>query len=80
MDTVNPFKNNIKAINEHYGLEDEDISHPTNYETIIQNQQKIKNLSESYRITKIFLHKIHSFICKNRKIVIHKQLGKQVAE
>ena len=35
VDTPNPVKNNIKSVNEHYGLEDEDISHPTNYKTIM---------------------------------------------
>ena len=37
-DTPNPVKYHIKSINEHYGLENEDISHPTNYKTIMQNQ------------------------------------------
>ena len=37
VDTPNPVKNNIKCVNEHYGLEDKDISHPINYKTIIQN-------------------------------------------
>ena len=37
-DTPNPFKNNIKSINGHYGLEDDNISHPTSYKSIIQNQ------------------------------------------
>ena len=32
-----------KSLNEHYGLEDEDISHPTNYKTIMQDQEKHKN-------------------------------------
>ena len=40
VDTPNPVKNNITAVNEHYGLDDEDISHPTNYKTIMQYQQK----------------------------------------
>ena len=31
-------KNNIKCGNEHYGLEDEDISRPTNYKHVMQNQ------------------------------------------
>ena len=30
----------MKSVNEHYGLEDEDISHPTNCKTIIYNQKK----------------------------------------
>ena len=38
VDTPNPVKNNIKSINEQYGLEDDDISHPTNYKTIMQYQ------------------------------------------
>ena len=29
-DTPELIKNNIKTVNEHYGLEDEDFSHPTN--------------------------------------------------
>ena len=37
VDTPNPVKNNIKSINTHYGLEDEGISHLTNYNTIMQN-------------------------------------------
>ena len=41
-DTPNPVQNNIKSVNEHHGLEDEDISYPTNYKAIIQNQQKDK--------------------------------------
>ena len=44
VDTPNPVKNNVKAINEHYGLDDEDMSHPSNYKTIMQNQQKDKEL------------------------------------
>ena len=31
VDTPNPVENNIKSINEHNGLDDEDSSHPTNY-------------------------------------------------
>ena len=37
-------KNNIKSVNEHCGLDDDDISHPTNYKTITRNQQKEKEL------------------------------------
>ena len=37
VDTSNPVKNNIKSVNEHYGLEDEDIS--DHIITLIQNQQ-----------------------------------------
>ena len=44
VDTPNPVKNEIKSINEHYRLENEDISLSTNYKTIIQNQQKDKEL------------------------------------
>ena len=40
VDTPNPVKNIIKSVNEHYGLEDEDILHHTNYKIIMQNQQK----------------------------------------
>ena len=35
VDSPNPVKHNIKCVNEHYGLENEDISHPTNYKTIM---------------------------------------------
>ena len=48
-DTPN-HKNNIKSINEHYGFEDEDISHPTNYKTIMQNQQKDKKSEFSWSL------------------------------
>ena len=40
VDTPNPVKNKIKSISEHKWLEDEDITHPTNYKTIMQSQQK----------------------------------------
>ena len=36
VDIPNPVKNNDKSVNEHYGLEDEDILHPTNYKTIMR--------------------------------------------
>ena len=42
--TPNHVKNNIKAVNEHYSLDDEDISHPTNDKTIMQYQQKDQKL------------------------------------
>ena len=38
VDVLNPVKNYINSINEHYGSDDEDISHTANYETIIWNQ------------------------------------------
>ena len=31
-------------MNKHYGLENEDISHPTYYKTIMQNHKKDKDL------------------------------------
>ena len=34
-DTPNPVQNNMKAVNEHYDFKDEDIAHPTNYNTSI---------------------------------------------
>ena len=37
-DTPNPVKTNMKSINEHYGLEDEDISHPIKYKIIMRYQ------------------------------------------
>ena len=36
VDTPIPVKINIKSVYGHYRLEDEDISHRTNYETITQ--------------------------------------------
>ena len=87
VDTPNPVKNNFKSINEHYGLENEDISHPTNYKTIMRNQQKDKELikiaqnNKDYSIQNFHgADKKYSLICKNRKIVIPKQLEKQVVE
>ena len=35
VDTPNPVQNNIDSVNDHYGLEDEDISHPINYTIFI---------------------------------------------
>ena len=35
VDTPNPVTNIINAVNEDYWIEDEDISHPTNYKTIM---------------------------------------------
>ena len=70
-----------------HGIVDEDISHPINYETIMQNQQKDKELikiaqnNKDYSIQKFHgANKKYSIICKNRKIVIPKQLAKQVVE
>ena len=87
VDTPNPVKNNILSINEYYGLEDEDISHSINYETIMQYQQKDKELIKIAQTNKDYsiqnfhrADKKYSLICKNRKIVIPKQLEKQVME
>ena len=44
VDTSNPVENNMKSVNECYGLENEDSSHPINYNAIVQNQQKDKEL------------------------------------
>ena len=87
VDTPNPVKNNIKAVNEHYGLDDEDISHPTNYKTIMRYQQKDQELIKIAQSNKDYsvqhfhgADKKYSLICRNRKIVIPKQLEKQVVE
>ena len=42
VDTPNPAQNYIKAVNEYYELEDEDISHPTNYNPFFYINRKIK--------------------------------------
>ena len=44
LDTCNPVKKNNKSINEHYSFDNQDISHPTNYRTIVQCQQKDQEL------------------------------------
>ena len=79
VDTPNPVKNNIRSINEHYGLEDDDISHPTNYKTIVQNQEKDKDLikiaQNNKDNSKQNFHgadEKYALIYKNRKIVIPK--------
>ena len=83
VDNPNPVKNNIIHVNEHYGLEDEDISHPIHYKTIMQNQQKDKELisiaqnERNYSIQNFHgANTKYSLICKNHKIVILKQLEK----
>ena len=38
VDTLNPVENNMKSVKVLCALEEEDISHPTNYNSIIQNQ------------------------------------------
>ena len=60
VDTPNPIENNIKPINEHYGLDNEDIPHPTNCETIMQNQQKDKEWIKIAQNNKDYsVHKFH---------------------
>ena len=54
VDTPNPVKNNFKSINEHYGLEDEDISQPTNYKAMMRNHQKDKDLIKIARKQRLF--------------------------
>ena len=73
--TPNPVKSIIKSVNEHYGLEDEDISHPTNNKTIKQNQQKNKELirivhtNKDYSIKNFHgVNKKYSHICKIAKL------------
>ena len=87
VDTPNPVQKNIKCVNNHYGLEDKEISPPSNYKVIIQNQQKNKELikiSQTYKdYSKLNFHgadKKYSLICKNRKIGIPKQLENQIVE
>ena len=87
MDTPNPVKNNIESINDHYGLEDEDVLHPNNYKAIMPNHHKDKELikitkrNKNYSIQNFHLaNKKYSLIGNNRKIVILNQLEKQVVE
>ena len=54
----------MKSVNEHYGLEDEDISHPTNYNTV-QNQLKDKNLIKNAQTNKDDF--IQNFHCADKK-------------
>ena len=65
-----------KYINKYYGLEDEDISHPTNHKTIIRNQQKDKELIKIAQTNKdYFMQNFHGadkkylFICRNYKFI-----------
>ena len=74
VDTPNPVKYYIKSINEHYGLEYDIISHPTNYKTIMRNQQKDNELIKIIQNNKDYsIQNFHgannkySLICKNRK-------------
>ena len=60
VDTPNPVKNNIKSVNEHHGLEVEEIKHPTNYKTIAANtvpyrafMGPIRNILLSVEISKL---------------------------
>ena len=71
--------NIIKSINEHYGLEDKDISYPTNYKTIMRYQQKDKDLIKIAQNNKDNsiqnfqgANMKYSLLCKNCKIVIPK--------
>ena len=83
VDTPNPVKNSIEFVNEYYGLEDEDILHPTDYRTIVHHQKKDKELkkmiqtSKDYSIQNIYgVNDKNSLNYGNRKIVISKQLEK----
>ena len=85
--TPNPVKNNISAVNERYGLEDEDSSHLINHKTSNQNQQKDKELikiaknNKDYSIQNFYgINKKYSLIYRNSKIVIPKQLEIQVVD
>ena len=87
MDTPYPVTNHTITINEHFELEDEDISHPSIYKTTKQYQQKDKNLikiahtNKDYSIQNFHeAYKKYSLICINLNIVIHKLLEKQVVE
>ena len=77
VDTPNPVRNNIISVNEYLGSEDEDISHPTNYKSIMQNQQKDKELIKIAQNHKSYFiqnfqgaDKKYSLICKKRKIKV----------
>ena len=65
VDTPNPVKHNIKSVNEHYGSEDEEISHPTNNKTIMQMQQKDKVLIKIAQTNKDY--SIQNFHGANKK-------------
>ena len=87
VDAPNPVKNHNKAVNEHYGLEDEHISHPANYKTIMQNQQKDKELTniaqdnKDYSIQNVYgVDKKYSLFYRKYNTVIPKQLENQVVE
>ena len=69
----------MKSLNEYYGLENDDISHPTNYKTIMRNKQKDKQNNKFYSIQNFHgANKKYSLFYKTP--VIPKQLEKQVKE
>ena len=77
----------LKAVNEHYGFEDEDIPHPTNYRTIMRYQQKDQEMIKITQTNKDYslqyfhgTKKEHLLICRNHKIVIPKLLEKLVVK
>ena len=79
VDTPNPDKNNIKSKNKHNGLEEEDISYPTNYKSIMRNQQNDKELIKIAQNNKDY--SIQNFHGADKKYsLIFKLLEKQVVE
>ena len=75
------YKNDIISVNEYYGLKKEDIPQPTNCKTIMQYQQKDKDLikiaqnNKDNSIQNFYgANKKYSLICRNCKIVISELL------
>ena len=79
VDTPNPVRNKIiKSTKKHYGLEDKDISQPTNFTRNQQIDMDLINIAHSnkdYSMKNFHeADKKYYLICKNRKIMIPKQL------
>ena len=71
VDTNNLIKSNISSLGEQFSLEKEGISHPVDYNSIMQYQQNIKPLFETAKSNKDYSIKYFhvpgkksSFICR----------------
>ena len=74
VNTPNTVENNIKSVNEHYGLEDEDISHPTNHKTIMRNQQKDKDLTKITQNNKDYF--LQNFHWSDKNVLLSMKIAK----
>ena len=82
-----PVKADPQSLAEHFALEKEDLSHPTNYKSIMKSQQQDKTLIETAKLDKKYsikhfhgADKKYSLICRNNKIVIPKDLQEPMVQ